>query len=79
MSIITTGHPLAPSERFDYIEAKPIVIEENVWIAAGATIIGGVTVGKNSVVGAGAAVTKNVPPNAFVTGSPAKIVRLLKG
>jgi acetyltransferase-like isoleucine patch superfamily enzyme len=40
---------------------KPIVIERNVWIAAGATIIGGVTVGENSVVAAGSVVTKDVP------------------
>ena len=78
VSIITTGHPLLPSERRAYIEAKPIVIEENVWIAAGATILGGVTVGENSVVAAGAVVTKDVPPNSFVAGVPAKIIRSLE-
>jgi acetyltransferase-like isoleucine patch superfamily enzyme len=78
VSIITSGHPLQPSERRAYIEAKPIVIEENVWIAAGATILGGVTVGENSVVAAGAIVTKDVPPNSFVAGVPAKIVRSLE-
>src|SRR3984957_18007448 len=46
VSIITTGHPLLPSERRAYIEAKPIVIEENVWIAAGAPILGGGAVGE---------------------------------
>jgi acetyltransferase-like isoleucine patch superfamily enzyme len=78
VSIITSGHPLLPSQRRAYIEAKPIAIEENVWIAAGATILGGVTVGENSVIAAGAVVTKDVPPNSFVAGVPAKIIRSLE-
>src|SRR6195952_3382633 len=66
VSIITMGHPLEPSRRRAFTIAKPIVIERNVWIAAGATIIGGVTVGGNSFVSAGAAVSQNVvPPNPF--------------
>ena len=77
VNIITTGHPLKLSERRTYVEAKPIVIAQNVWIATGATILGGVTVGENSVVGAGAVVTKDVPPNSFVAGVPAKVVRSL--
>ncbi len=75
VSLITSGHPLAPSKRRDGVIAKPIVIERNVWIAAGATVIGGVTVGENSVVGAGAVVTKDVPPNTFVGGNPAQVIR----
>jgi acetyltransferase-like isoleucine patch superfamily enzyme len=75
VSLITSGHPLEPSRRRDFTIAKPIVIERNVWIAAGATIIGGVTVGENSVVAAGAVVTKNVPPNTLVGGNPAKVIR----
>ena len=78
VNIITTGHPLQPSQRRAYVEAKPIVIERNVWIATGATIVGGVTVGENSVVAAGAVVTKDVPPNSFVAGVPAKVVRSLE-
>jgi acetyltransferase-like isoleucine patch superfamily enzyme len=46
VNIITTGHPQDPSQRRDSVEAKPIIIEDNVWIATGATIIGGVVVGK---------------------------------
>lgn len=75
VSLITSGHPLAPSQRRAAVVAKPIVIERNVWIAAGATVIGGVTVGENSVVGAGSVVTKDVPPNTFVGGNPAQVVR----
>ncbi|MHB1287002.1 MAG: sugar O-acetyltransferase [Leptospirales bacterium] len=78
VSIITSGHPLEPSQRRAYIETKPISIEENVWIAAGALIIGGVTVGKNSVVAAGAVVTKDVPPNSFMAGVPARVIRSLE-
>jgi len=48
VSIITAGHPLEPSERRAATIGKPIVIERNVWIAAAAIIIGGVTVGENS-------------------------------
>jgi len=77
VSIITAAHPLAPSQRRTYVEAKPIVIEKNVWIATGATILGGVIVGENSVVGAGAVVTKHVPPNSFVAGVPARVIRSL--
>jgi acetyltransferase-like isoleucine patch superfamily enzyme len=75
VSLITSGHPVEPSRRRDFTIAKPIVIERNVWIAAGATIIGGVTVGENSVVAAGAVVTKNVPPNTLVGGNPARVIR----
>lgn len=62
VSIITTSHPLDPVQRRAVTIGKPIVIERNVWIAAGATIIGGVTIGENSVVAAGAVVTKMYHP-----------------
>ena len=75
VSIITTGHPLEPSRRRAATIGKPIVIERNVWIAAGATIIGGVTVGENSVVAAGSVVTKHVPPTTLVGGNPARVIR----
>lgn len=75
VSIITTGHPLEPSQRRSTTIGKPIVLERNVWIAAGATIIGGITVGENSVVAAGSVVTRDVPPNTLVGGNPARIIR----
>jgi acetyltransferase-like isoleucine patch superfamily enzyme len=78
VNIITAGHPLEPSKRRAYIEAKPIVIEKNVWIATAATILGGVTVGENSVVAAGAVVTRDVPANSFVAGVPARVIRSLE-
>ena len=75
VSLITSGHPIEPSQRRACVVAKPIVIERNVWIAAGAIIIGGVTVGENSVVAAGSVVTRDVPPNTLVGGNPARIIR----
>ncbi|MHA7220432.1 DapH/DapD/GlmU-related protein [Arthrobacter sp. MDT1-48-3] len=53
----------------------PIVLGANVWIGANATILPGVTIGRNAVVAAAAVVTKDVPDNAIVVGSPAKVVR----
>ena len=79
VSIITSGHPLEPSQRRAAVTASPITIGRNVWIAAGATVIGGVTIGENSVVAAGAVVTRDVPPNTLVAGVPARIVRTLEG
>jgi len=75
VSLITSGHPLEPSRRRAFTTARPIVIERNVWIAAGATVIGGVTIGENSVIAAGAVVTKNVAPNTLVGGNPARVIR----
>jgi acetyltransferase-like isoleucine patch superfamily enzyme len=79
VSLITSGHPIEPAKRRDFVIAKPIVIERNVWIAAGATVIGGVTVGENSVVAAGSVVTRDVPPNSLVGGNPARVIRSIAG
>ena len=79
VSIITTGHPLEPSQRRGATIGRPIVIEKGVWIAAGATIIGGVTVGENSVVAAGSVVTRDVPRNTLVGGNPARGIRSIGG
>ncbi|MEN5115528.1 DapH/DapD/GlmU-related protein [Brevundimonas diminuta] len=75
VSLITSGHPIAPSQRRAGVTASPIVIERNVWIAANVTVIGGVTIGENSVVAAGSVVTKDVPANTLVGGNPAKVIR----
>lgn len=75
VSIITTGHSINPCLRRTVTIGKPIVIEKNVWIAANAIIIGGVTVGENSVIAAGSVVTKDVPPNTLVGGNPAQVIR----
>jgi len=78
VSIITSGHALEPSRRRSATIGKPIVIERNVWIAAGATVIGGVTIGENSVVAAGSVVTKDVPADTLVGGNPARVIRGLR-
>lgn len=75
VNIITSEHPIEPSMRHSVTIGKRIVIGRNVWIATGATIIGGVTIGENSVIAAGSVVTKDVPPNVVVGGNPAKIIR----
>jgi acetyltransferase-like isoleucine patch superfamily enzyme len=75
VSLITTGHPVEPSQRRSITIGKPIVIERNVWIAAGATVIGGVSIGENSVVAAGSVVTRDVPPNTLAGGNPARVIR----
>ncbi len=56
---------------------KETVVKKGVSIGSSATIICGETIGANSIVGAGAVVTKNVPPNLVVAGVPAQIIRIL--
>ena len=54
---------------------EPIIIEDDVWIAANAMVLKGVTIGRCSIVAAGSVVTKDVPPNVIVAGNPSRIVR----
>ncbi|ESQ82036.1 hypothetical protein AEAC466_19145 [Asticcacaulis sp. AC466] len=75
VSLITSGHPVAPSQRRAGVTASPIVIQRNVWIAANVTIIGGVTIGENAMVAAGSVVTKDVAPDTLVGGNPAQRIR----
>jgi maltose O-acetyltransferase len=76
VQIYTAAHDLLAEPRIRGIEvAKPITIEDNVWIGGSAVLLPGVTVGLNAVVGAGAVVTKDVPPNAVVVGNPARVIR----
>lgn len=79
VSLITSEHPVAPSQRRAFLLGKPIVVEKGVWIAAGVTIIGGVTVGENSVIAAGSVVTHDVPANVLVAGNPARVIRSIEG
>jgi acetyltransferase-like isoleucine patch superfamily enzyme len=69
VTLITEGHPIEPAERDGFITVAPIVIEADVWIGAAATILPGVTIGHDSVVGAGAVVARDVPPLTVVTGA----------
>ncbi len=84
VTLATPVHPYLADERIikDYPDgvhdleyAKPITLKKNCWISSGAIISGGVTVGENSIVAAGAVVTKDVPPNTIVGGVPARVIR----
>ena len=56
---------------------KPVKIEDNVWIGGGVTILKGVTIGKNSLIGAGSVVVKSIPENVIAAGNPCKVIRPL--
>ena len=78
VQIYTAAHDLQAETRNQGWEiAKPIEIEDNVWIGGGAIILPGVRIGRNSVVGAGSVVTHDVPPNTVVAGNPAKVIKAI--
>lgn len=69
-------HPIHPELRRKAAQYNlPIVIEDNVWIGAGAIILPGVRIGENTVIGAGSVVTKDIPANVIALGSPCKVMR----
>lgn len=74
VKLITENHPVEPADR-KMLELGAVQIKRNAWIGAGATILPGVTVGENSIVAAGAVVTKDVPDNTIVGGVPAKWIK----
>lgn len=55
--------------------SKPITIGDNVWVGAGVHIMGGVTIGRNSIIGAGSVVTKDIPENVIAAGVPCRMIR----
>ena len=75
VSITTTGHPVDPELRKTKMYTFPVDIEDNVWIGTGVIILPGVTIGKNSVIGAGSIVTKDIPSIVVAFGNPCKVVR----
>jgi acetyltransferase-like isoleucine patch superfamily enzyme len=76
VNLVSENHPIDPTQRKSLI-GKPIVIKDNAWIGASATILPGITVGENSIVAAGSIVTKDVPDNTIVAGNPAKQIKTL--
>lgn len=72
MSIASIGHPTSID-----LDESPILISDDVWVGAMATILKGVKIGEGAIVGAGSVVTKDVPPWTIVAGNPAKIIREL--
>ncbi|WFE62410.1 DapH/DapD/GlmU-related protein [Micromonospora sp. WMMD714] len=75
VTFITGGHPVDPQERREWLTGAPIDVAENVWIGAGATILPGVSIGRDAVVAAGAVVADDVPPATLVTGPKATVRR----
>ncbi|XBH22260.1 sugar O-acetyltransferase [Jonesiaceae bacterium BS-20] len=76
VQLLTPTHPVDPQPRKDKLEAaEPIVIGNNVWLGGGVIVCPGVTIGDNSVIGAGAVVTKDIPANVVAVGNPAKVIR----
>ena len=73
----TLNHGLLPEDRKNTYPA-PIVLGKNVWVGSNSTILQGVTIGDNAVVGAGAVVAKDVPANVVVGGVPAKIIKKIE-
>jgi maltose O-acetyltransferase len=78
VGVYTAGHDLNPVDRYKTGYAKPITIGDNVWIGGHCAIIGGVTIGDNSIIAAGSVVTKDVPGNTIFGGNPAKKLRDIK-
>jgi len=74
VNITSESHPVEPAKRKTLLPA-PVLIRENAWIGAGATILPGVTVGQDAVVAAGAVVTTDVPDGTVVAGVPARVIK----
>jgi acetyltransferase-like isoleucine patch superfamily enzyme len=74
-TFITNGHPVDPAERKLYLTGAPIDVAENVWIGAGATILPGVSIGRDAVIAAGAVVADDVPAASLVVGPKATVRR----
>ena len=72
----TAGHPIDSIERNKGLEfARPIIVGNNVWIGANVTVVPGVTIGDNCVIGAGSVVTKDIPDNTVAVGNPCKVIK----
>lgn len=75
VQLISNNHDLIDR---DVLVCKPVVLKRNCWIGAGSSILPGVTVGENAIVGAGSVVTKDVAPNTIVAGNPARLIRKIE-
>ena len=78
VTIATAAHPLSAEEREKGMQYNlPVKIGKRCWIGAGAIILPGVTVGDDTVIGAGSVVTRDVPPYTFAAGNPCRVIREL--
>lgn len=76
VTIATAGHPIEPSLRKDVAQFNiPVTIGSNVWLGAHCVVLPGVTIGENSVIGAGSVVTKDIPANVVAVGNPCRVLR----
>jgi Acetyltransferase (isoleucine patch superfamily) len=75
--LATEYHPEEPAKRHSLL-TKPITIGRNAWLGADVKVLAGVTIGENAIVAAGSVVTKDVPPDTVVAGSPARIIRPIR-
>lgn len=76
VQLLTPTHPLDPDlRRAKWEAAEPIVIGDNVWLGGGVIVLPGVTIGENSVIGAGAVVSRDIPANVVAVGNPARVIR----
>lgn len=75
-----TAQPVLDPQKREHniMTAQPITIKDNVWIGGNVCILGGVTIGNNTIIGAGSVVDHDIPDNAVVVGNPAKIIRIIK-
>lgn len=74
VTIATVGHPIKPDMR-EYMYTAPVRIEDNVWIGGNVMICAGVTIGENSVIGAGSVVIHDIPANCVASGNPCRVIR----
>ena len=78
VQLLTPTHPVEPGPRRDKWEsAQPITIGDNVWLGGGVIVLPGITIGADTVVGAGSVVTKDLPAGVLALGNPARVVRTL--
>lgn len=78
VQLLGADHPLGPDERASGRElGRPITIENDVWLGAGAIVCPGVTIGRASVIGAGSVVTRDIPPRVVAVGNPCRVLRQL--
>lgn len=76
VTVATAGHPIEPNLRSQAMQYNiPVHIGDNVWIGANAVILPGITIGENSVIGAGSVVTKDIPANVVAVGNPCRVLR----
>lgn len=78
VQLVAADHPREPDLRRTGVEmAAPVTIEDNAWLGSGVIVLPGVTVGKDSVIGAGSVVTRDIPPGVVAVGAPCRVLRAL--